>query len=172
MRNKLVCTLFLIFIFSQSVIADDIISSYITNGQKVGEGRFSVLFWDVYDVKLFGPNGEWSTNKPFALSIQYLRDIDGKDLAARSVEEMRMQGLNDEKILTEWYTTMKNIFPDVKKGSELTAIFKPGQYTKFFANDQEIGIVEGDEFLNWFSGIWLSEKTSEPELRQQLIGNS
>ena len=59
-------------------------------------------------------------------SIQYLRDIEGKDLAARSVEEMRMQGLNDEKILTEWYTTMKNIFPDVKKGSELTAIFEPG----------------------------------------------
>ena len=172
MRNKLVCTLFFIFIFYQSAIADDFISSYITNGQKVGEGRFSVLFWEVYDVKLFGPNGEWVTNKPFALSIQYLRHIEGKDLAARSVEEMRKQGLKDEKILTGWYNTLKNIFPDVENGSVLTAVFVPGQHTKFFSNDQEIGIVEGDEFLNWFSGIWLSEKTSEPELRQQLIGHS
>ena len=113
-----------------------------------------------------------STNKPFALSIQYLRHIEGKDLAARSVEEMRKQGLKDEKILTGWYNTLKNIFPDVENGSVLTAVFVPGQHTKFFSNDQEIGIVEGDEFLNWFSGIWLSEKTSEPELRQQLIGHS
>ena len=172
MRNKLVGTLFLTFIFSQSVIADDIISSYITNAQKVGEGRFSVLFLDIYDAKLFGPNGEWATNKPFALSIQYLRDIKGKDLARRSVEEMRKQGLEDEIILAEWYTIMKNMFPDVKSGSVLTAVFLPSQHTKFFANNQEIGIVEGDDFLNWFSGIWLSEKTSEPELRQQLIGHS
>ena len=154
------------------MIADDIISSYITNGQKVGEGRFSVLFWDVYDAKLFGPNGEWSTDEPFALSIHYLLEIEGSDMAARTVEEMRKQGLKDESIIAEWYNLLRNMFPDVKEGSVLTAVFVPGQHTKFFSNGQEIGIVEGDEFLNWFSGIWLSEKTSEPELRQQLIGHS
>ena len=172
MRSKLVCLLSFLFIFNQSVFADEVITKYIANAQKVGEGTFSLLFWDIFDAKLFGPNGEWSTDKPFALSIHYLLEIEGSDLAARTVDEMRKQGLKDESIIADWYNVLRKIFPDVKNGSVLIAVFEPGQHTRFFIDDQDIGIVEGDEFLSWFSGIWLSEKTSEPELRQQLIGHS
>ena len=172
MLRKLVGLLTILFLFGQQVIADEIIDKYLTNGQLIGEARFSVLLWKIYDVKLYGSNGEWLTTNPYALSFQYLRDISGDELASRTISAMQNQGQLDDSTLAEWDTAMQTIFPDVKKGSELTAVFVPGQQTIFFANNEEIGAIDGDEFLNAFAGIWLSESTSLPELRSKLIGSS
>lgn len=148
------------------------ITQLVPNAQKVGEGRLSVLFWDVYDAALYAPQGKWSRNKPFALRLRYFRNIKGKDIADRSVQEMRGQGFNDEVALAAWHTKMKAIFPDVKNSTILSAVFIPGKHTKFFANNRPIGSIKGNGFIRWFSGIWLSEKTSDPELRKKLLGSS
>ena len=168
--------LVLISLWINAALADQITNyipeTQIPKAQKVGEARLSVLFWDVYDMVLYAPDGAWSYNEPFALSIHYLRKIDGEDIANRSIEEMRGQGLQNETLLAQWYKEIKAIFPDVKKGTVLTAIFLPGQRTDFFENEKLIGTVKGGDFLHWFSGIWLSDKTSEPALRKKLLGES
>lgn len=161
-----------IFLSISPAIANNVVKKYIPNAEQVGKGRLSVAFWDVYDATLYAPYGRWDAYTPYALSIRYFREIKGADIAKRSVEEMRKQGVADEVKLAEWGTQMFGIFPDVKNGSELTAVFTTQKSTNFYSNDKFIGSINGVEFGTHFFNIWLSEKTSEPELRRKLLGLS
>lgn len=169
---KLISFLSLLLIYSQVALAEEVVIKTIPSAEIVGAGRLSVLFWDVYDATLYASGGQWAKDKPFALSIHYFHEIEGKDITDRSIEEMRGQDFNDEDTLRKWHTELNAIFPDVQNGTVLTAVFIPGKQTEFFENGRKIGIVKGDDFLNRFSGIWLSEKTSEPSLRKKLLGPS
>lgn len=153
-------------------MASDVIQKYVPNAAQVGTGRLSVVFWDVYDATLYAPHGKWNAHKPYALSIHYFREIEGADIADRSAEEIRKQGFSDDVKLAEWQTNMRKIFPDVKNGSELTAVFTAQKSTDFYSDGKHIGSIRGAEFGTYFFNIWLSEKTSEPELRRKLLGIS
>jgi len=138
--------------------------------QKVGEARLSMLFWDIYDATLIAPHGEFNKQGPFALSLTYLRDFDGDDIASRSVDEMRKLGMQDEMKLASWYQKMQQIFPDVKEGQTITGLIDKDQTSHFYLDDDLLGQVDDPEFSQWFFNIWLSEDTSEPKMRQQLLG--
>lgn len=172
MRRKLISFLSLLLISSQPALAEEVVMKTIPSAEIVGVGRLSILFWDVYDATLYAPGGQCEKGKPFALSIHYFHEINGKDIADRSIEEMRGQGFEDEDMLRKWHVEMNAIFPDVQNGTVLTAVFTPGKHTEFFENGRKIGTVKGDDFLHRFSGIWLSENTSEPALRKKLLGQS
>ncbi|MBT0585470.1 chalcone isomerase family protein [Alteromonas sp. SM 2104] len=147
-----------------------VVEEHIGGAEVVGEARFEYFFWDVYDVKLYTPNGEYDPNGAFALSLTYLRDFDGRDIAERSVKEMRKQGQNDSAKLDDWLAQMSSIFPDVKEGQTLTGIaHKDSGHARFFLEDKQIGLVEDEEFTQAFFDIWLGEKTSEPKLRKRLL---
>ncbi len=146
------------------------ILSLVPDAQRVGTARFTYLLFSVYDASLYAPHGKWERDKPYALSLQYLRSLKGERIADRSVQEMRKQGFKDEVKLASWYTQMRDIFPDVHKDTVLTGVYQPNGVTVFYNNDQEIGGVTDPQFGVWFFGIWLAENTSEPEFRQQLIG--
>lgn len=143
---------------------------FIANAELVGKARYSFLLWDVYDASLYAPQGQWQANQPFVLSLSYLMNIKGADIADRSVAEMRAQGFNDELKLAAWHSQMRAIFPDVKKGSRLSAVFYPGKETHFFNKDKPIGIIQNAEFTERFFNIWLGEKSSEQQHRKQLLG--
>jgi hypothetical protein len=171
MRKFTIVFALALFVLSPAY-ANDVAQKYFSNAEKVGTGRLSVVFWDVYDATLYAPNGQWDSRNPYALSIHYFREIDGVDIADRSVEEIRKQGFSDEVKLAEWQTEMRGIFPDVRNGSELTAVLKPQKSTEFYSDGKHIGSIKGAEFGTHFFNIWLSEKTSEPKLRKKLLGLS
>jgi hypothetical protein len=150
--------------------AFDHIRAHVPDAQTVGKGRMSVLFWDVYDAELFAPKGTYITQKPFALSLTYLRDLDGQDIADRSVEEIRNLGFHDELKLATWHTQMKNIFPDVTHGTVLTGVYNSEGVSIFFNGDKEIGRIRDKEFGLYFFNIWLDRNSSAPDLRSKLLG--
>ncbi len=146
------------------------IKGYMPDVEKVGSARLTVFLWDVYDATLYAENGSWNADRPYALTLHYLRTIEGVDIADRSAEEMRKLGFSDEVKLAAWHAQMRDIFPNVVPGTELTGMYVPDEATYFYQGDTLIGTVRDPEFGNWFFGIWLSEKTPEPELRRQLLG--
>lgn len=148
------------------------VATYIENPRPVGEARLEVLFWDIYDAKLIAPNGRYSPDKPFALSLTYLREFEGKNIASRSIDEMRDQGMDDEVKLAKWFEKMQQLFPNVDEGHTLTGVVDTNQHSHFYFNDNKVGTIEDPEFTKWFFDIWLSEQTSQPEMRQQLLGVS
>jgi len=169
MRRSFIFLCAILFYVHSAAAAEPILVS-IPNAVIVGHGVLSYAFWDVYDATLYAPQGKWNSNKPFGLLLKYHFEIDGKEIADRSVQEMRKQGFADEVKLATWNAQMKSVFPDVKNGTILSAVYIPGKQTTFYNGDEAIGAIKGDEFAKWFFGIWLSEKTSEPELRRALLG--
>lgn len=162
-----------IYIFTSSpAYSLDYVESFIPNLKKVGEGRMTYLLWEIYDAALYAPEGTLQKGKPFALKLSYLRNIEGKKIADISIEEMRKQGITNEIKLATWHAQMNAIFPNVKKGASLTGVYTNTGETIFYDNDKEIGRISDQDFSESFFNIWLSEKTSAPDLRRLLLGGA
>lgn len=164
--------LMLLLLLGTGARASDAVKASLPDASPVGRGVLSYAFWDIYEATLYAPEGRLASSKPFALSIRYYHTISGKDIADKSVQEMRKQGFDDEIRLAAWHSQMRAIFPDVKNGSILSAIHFPGKETIFYNNKEVIGRIKGEDFAKVFFGIWLDEKTSEPKLRNALLGRS
>jgi hypothetical protein len=167
---------------------EQITQRYIDNPVVIGESRFKVMFFKVYDAKLAvskllsnkqqnneqaqneGTYKEWKQDTPFALSLTYLRDFEGEDIASRSVDEMRDIGYTDEVLLAKWFEQMRSVFPNVKEGENITGVFDKNKHTHFYHEGKLIGSIDDKMFGESFFGIWLNEKTSEPKMRKQLLG--
>jgi len=124
----------------------------------------------VYDVRLWTPMKPFSYADPFVVELVYDMSLKGKDIADRSVKEMRAQGVNDEIKLKRWGDEMAKIFPDIKQGDALIGVSLPGKEARFYDREKLIATVPDPEFAKAFFDIWLSEKSSEPKLRLKLLG--
>jgi hypothetical protein len=149
---------------------EQISAQYMQNPKVVGEARLKIMFWKIYDAKLAAANGEWKKDTSFALSLTYLRDFDGEEIASRSVDEMRDIGYEDEVLLAKWFEQMRSVFPNVKEGENITGVMDENQHTHFYYEGRLIGSIDDKSFGQSFFDIWLNEKTSEPKMRKQLLG--
>ena len=138
-----------------------------------GTGVLRFLGLRIYDAHLWSAEavpGDGAA-QPLALVLVYARALVGEQIASRSLKEMNRIGrINDEQS-ARWLSAMTQLFPDVKDGDRLTGIQRPGVATRFFLNGQFRGEVSDADFTRLFFGIWLSPRTSEPRLREQLLGN-
>ena len=117
--------------------------------------------------------GSKDTNPlPFAVELVYDMSFKGKDIADRSIKEMRSQGFNDEMKLKRWGDEMTKIFPDIQQGDTLIGVSFPGKEARFYNREKLIATIPDTEFAKAFFDIWLSEKSSEPKLRLKLLGES
>ncbi len=139
----------------------------------LGEGRLRYLGLHVYDIRLWG-EADFSVRdlqgSTLALELEYARALEGRAIAERSLKEM--QGLDSiEMALAErWLQQMRQIFPDVNKGDRITGVQLRGESARFFVNGRPRGEVRDPEFARLFFGIWLSPRTSQPRLREALLG--
>ena len=144
--------------------------AWIPDAVLLGQGRLRVLFWEIYDASLYATNGVYDPEKPFALSLTYLREFAGSDIARRSIEEIRRQGFADETTLASWMEQLDAIFPDVVEGDQIIGISRPSEETRFILNGALIGTITDQNLSRRFFDIWLSESTSEPDMREALLG--
>jgi hypothetical protein len=139
----------------------------------VGSGRLRFLGLRIYDARLWAPGAlsvaDWA-EQPLALELIYARALDGPQIAERSLDEMRRQGDIAGLVAERWLATMKATFPDVRDGDRLTGIYRPGQTTRFFQNASLRGEWRDAALARQFFGIWLSPQTSQPTLREALLG--
>jgi hypothetical protein len=156
--------------FVQAKVTDACVKKYIQKPSAIGEGRLKVMLWDVYDARLYGSQGRFDKNSPFALRLNYLRDIDGADIVDASVEEMKSLGYKNKVKLQVWRNEMLRVFPDVKKGDSISGLNLGKGKVVFCKNGKKIGDVTDADFAAAFFDIWLSPKTSEPSLRKKLLG--
>ena len=158
--------------FSGTSASPTFIQSNLPLAKEIGSARMTYLFWDVYDATLYAPNGIWHEDQPYALSLTYLRDLEGEAIAKRSIEEIREQGFEDNEKLHQWQELMVSLFPNVSDQSNITGIRSQQGFTHFYHNGELIGSIEDPLFTIHFFNIWLGEKTSEPKLRKALLGFS
>jgi hypothetical protein len=137
-----------------------------------GSGRMRALGLHIYDIRLWVGEGFVDyPQSPLALELEYARTLYGKLIADRSLAEMKHGGSISDDQAERWLAAMRKTFPDVAKGDRITGTFEPGVTAKFFFNSQACGEIRDAEFAQRFFGIWLSKQTSEPKLRDALLGN-
>ena len=137
----------------------------------LGGGLLRVFGFQVYNVYLWTPAGAaFDRSKPYALDLQYLRTFSAKQLAERSIDEMRGQGIGGDAVYPKWLAEMERVFADVKEGDRLTGVVTPTKTSKFFYNGAFRGEVLDPAFADAFFGIWLNEKSSQPRVRNLLLG--
>ena len=164
--------IFPIYSFAQEAQTanQDVLKNYMEEVVLVGSTRFSVVFWNVYDIALYAESTPYNASPPYALEIQYLRSISKEDLVTRSIELIEAQGFDDMSSLDTWQQQMLEVFPDVKKGTVLTGVYTSEGQSTLYMDGLYIGTIEDPEFGQYFFDIWLGEDTSQPRMREDLIG--
>ncbi len=142
----------------------------------LGQGTLRFLGLAIYDARLWvGPDGldpaRWA-ERPLALELVYARQLVGARIAERSLQEMRRQADPAPQQAQAWLAAMTRLFPDVRAGDRLTGLLRPGEGAAFFHNGVPRGELADTSFARLFFGIWLAPQTSEPALREQLLGGT
>ncbi|MBQ4838072.1 MULTISPECIES: chalcone isomerase family protein [Pseudoalteromonas] len=141
------------------------------NMKQVGKtARMTYLFWDIYDIRLYSATGRFDSQQPFVLKLTYLRDLNGHEIAKRSLQEMEKQGFDNKQLGQQWLGQMEQIFPNVSDNYSLFGVRREDGSTLFYDNNKLLGEIKDQNFTKWFFDIWLGEKTSEPAMRAKLIG--
>lgn len=143
--------------------------------RQAGSGRYTYWGFDVYQASLWvepGFDAGLMARQRYVLELYYLRSFKGRDIAQRSLDEMRRIGTFSDEQARSWLQAMQAAFPDVAAGDRLMGVHLPGRGAQFYANGRPTTEVADPEFARLFFGIWLSEKTSAPKLRQALLGQT
>lgn len=146
-----------------------VISSHVPQAELVGSGTLSYMVWNVYDAALYAPNGDFNADDNFALSIHYLRPLEGAKIVKHTVRAIEKMGFADKALLSNWGDQLLSFMPDVDDGVVITGIRAQSGETLFYQHDKLIGTISDSEFGRWFFDIWLGENSQRPELRQALL---
>ena len=151
------------------------VSAELSGARLQGRGRLTFLGLHVYDARLWVGDAfvaERYADHPLALEVAYARTLYGRLIAERSLAEMKRAGDVDETRGERWLAAMLRTFPDVAAGDRLSCVQRPGESARFFFNAAPRGEVRDAEFTRRFFGIWLAPQTSEPRLRDALLGTA
>ena len=147
----------------------------LPGAQAAGTARMRFLGFGIYDATLWVTPGFRASSyaqHAHALDLAYLRTLDGRAIAERSLTEMQRQGPITPAQAQSWLAAMSAAFPDVKAGDRLTGLHVPGVGASFWFNGQPRRAVPDPEFSRRFFGIWLADTTSEPTLRNLLLAGT
>ncbi|MDQ2076796.1 chalcone isomerase family protein [Marinimicrobium sp. ABcell2] len=137
--------------------------------QLVGKAQLRVLFFDVYESRLYTEDGRYQEGqRPIRLDIHYQRDITASKLLEQTRKEWRHLGVEQAKVET-WSDKLKALWPDVGKGDLLSFDIDEHGKGRFTYNGTPLGVISDSEMTTTFLHIWLSPNTSRPEHRAQLI---
>lgn len=139
--------------------------------QKVGAGEMKWGFFDLYSATFYAQSGSAPQEYPVALTLQYKRKIDSKNLVEATEKEWRRMEVQAPKT-ESWLQQLAKLWPDVVSGDELTCYVDGRGYATFLLNGNRIGAIEDPDFAKYFLAIWLSSDARNQELRKQLLGGS
>jgi len=139
-----------------------------------GRGTLRFLGLHVYDALLWTEgtfDGNLYAAHPLALELRYARSLYGSLIAERSLREMERAGPIVAAQAERWLAFMREAFPDVGAGDRIAGLWNPADETsEFLINGKPGKALRDRAFGERFFGIWLGSSTSEPALRQALLG--
>jgi hypothetical protein len=147
-------------------------AALLPEARPVGQGTLRWFGLHVYDARLYVSGEGLRLDAPFALALRYARDFEGTRIAESSADEMRRLGFGDEADQRRWREAMRALFPDVKRGDELTGVSLPGRGAVFFHNGRRVGTIDDAAFAAAFFAIWLDPRTRAADLRRELLGHA
>jgi hypothetical protein len=84
---------------------------------------------------------------------------------------MRRQSSFLDKDINKWQEYLEISIKPVQEGSQATVSWNPNGQITFHYQSSEPTTIEDENFARAFLNIWLGEETSQPKLRNQLLGD-
>lgn len=148
------------------------VARVLPGAERVGAARFLVLAQPVFDAELWAESGDFSWNRPFALSLTYRRAISGDALARRSVDEIaRSQGVSRAAI-APLAARFDACFADVRAGDRITGVSTGANTARFFQNERELCTIEWPGLRRAFFGVWLDGQGARRNFSERLRGDA
>ena len=166
----IISTLWLLLTFTDAgAKAGLALSSELHEHWQVGSGRLTWLGMTVYQATLFAPQGEYRDDAVHAIRIDYRFSFDRRQLALRSLQEMeRIFGQRNDR--EQVVKQLESVFCDVTKGDRILGIHRPGHGAEFLCNGELQGRITDPDLARELFALWLDPRTSEPALRNRLLG--
>ena len=138
--------------------------------KEVGRGEMQWWWFSLYRAKLLTLDGDYSQGElPLVLDIEYFQDIPSKRLVEATLDQWQHLGVSEQN-QQKWLAAINSIWPDVNEGDKLTLRVSASGESQFYFNGEPLAEPMPEGFSDDFLAIWLSESTSRPELRKQLLG--
>jgi hypothetical protein len=142
---------------------------YVGNKPPIGSGSVTLLRIKLYDLTVWTKANRWSWNTTFVLQLKYARNFTRDEIVDASVEEINRVNRLDDSTKSQYRTIFENIFPDVKEGDTIAAVYSPNKPLLFYYNDNRIGVINNTDLAHKFLDIWLGDQTRDPELRDNVL---
>lgn len=141
--------------------------------QLVGRASFKWSFLRIYESALYSRDGNFrDVESDLALHIRYYRNITRERLIQTTREQWQALGLSGHELAENWLSELRDIWPDIAKGDELTLRIDQNFAANFYMNGVYLGSVESPEFSRHFLAIWLSPASDFAELGLRLKGKT
>ncbi len=143
--------------------------------QLVGQAELKFFFWNVYEARLYSDSGSFvfSETRPFALELQYKRQFSSQQLIEETRKQWQAIGIDTEtEDNASRLNTLASLLGDVDNGDIITLYVDAQGASNFYFNGRLLGTIADSAFTEQFAAIWLSEKTTRPDFRDNLIRQS
>jgi hypothetical protein len=141
-----------------------------------GSGRFTWLWYKVYDVALWTPSGVTAAqvldDRPRRIAFRYLRAFSAAELGKATTKTVNERiGTTPRAEIDAGVTAINALWPAVVVGDELILDYRPGSGTTVTHNAKELGTVTGSAFASVLFAVWLGSDPIDEDLRDALIGS-
>lgn len=135
----------------------------------LGQGSLSFLFMPIYDAWLYGASASdvYPPRGNFSFKLEYHRKISADALLSETLRQWQKQQI---AVKPHWQESLGAILPDVQAGDTLELVVDHSKLALLKHNGNVVGTIEDNELLTAFTGIWLAENTTRPQLRSALLG--
>jgi hypothetical protein len=146
------------------------LSAVFPGAKKVGQGKLRWMGFPIYLAELWSTDGTYQADRAFILSLTYFRGISQTQIVNASIEQMQKLGAPVEEH-PDWVEKLATVFQDVGESDNISGVFYPGDHAQFYFNFKPAGKLDA-LLADHLAAIWLSPRTTEPSLRQALLGQS
>jgi len=150
----------------------EVMRDYVPDAGLVGQARFQVLLFKIYDAQLFAPKGRYDRNAPYALRLTYL--INGKKdrIISQTVKEMKRQRAASDAVIESWQPLMDRAFIDMPKGSSADFINTGDGRLVLATEGRIIAEIDDPDFTRALMDIWLGPDVRDVDFQSALMGKA
>jgi hypothetical protein len=181
MLRKLIIAIFTVFMMA-SLAAAEMPNDLTINSEVLklnGHGIRTKYFFRVYNGGLYlQQNGQSDAqtiiqaDEPMAIRMHWLRDVPAKNLIDGWNTGFSNATNTNTSPLQDRIDRFNAVFQEgVKENDIHDILYLPDRGVTIYKNGSAVEQIEGKDFKDAVFGIWLSEKTEVPDVRNKMLGN-
>ena len=150
----------------------DTLPGIMPTAKKVGEARFKVFLFKIYDAELFAPDGRFDRNGPYGLRLTYLVDAKKDRIISSTVKEMKRQKAASKVKIDSWIPLMERHFIAMAKGGRAGFLDTGDGRLLVTANGRVVSEIDDRKFITALMDVWLGPKVRDRDFQDKLMGRA